>query len=172
VGKWLLVLFTVVPLVETFLLYVMGQALGFWWTIAFMIVTAALGTYFGKREGLKVWREWRESLARGSMPEEGILGGVLVLVGAVLLVTPGVLTDITGLALLIPVSRRFIGKHVRAYLEKKFLANGGRVQYRVEFGDAFARAAGGRSHGDFIETEGEVIEERRRSDARPALEES
>jgi UPF0716 protein FxsA len=187
VGKWLLVLFTVVPLVETFLLYTMGQTLGFWWAFAFLIATALIGTFFGKREGLKVWREWRDALSRGQMPEEGILGGVLVLVGAVLLVTPGVLTDVTGLALLIPVSRKFIAKHVRKRLEQRFAQSGqSTFQYRVgnvdvgnvhvgnvDFAAGFSQAArsrGSRTRVEVIDTDGEVVEERRRGDPKAALE--
>jgi UPF0716 protein FxsA len=159
VGKWLLLLFTLVPLVETFLLYVMGRTIGFWWSIAFMIATALAGTFFGKREGLKVWREWKESLARGRMPEEGIIGGVLVLIGAALLITPGVLTDVTGLALMIPVSRKFIGKHVRRYLEKRFATPGGGFSYRVHVNGQTVRSSDG-----VIDTDGEVLEERRPND--------
>lgn len=168
-AKWLLLLFTLVPLVETFLLYVMGQLVGFWWTIAFMILTALAGTYFGKREGLKVWHDWKDSLAQGRMPEEGIVGGVLVLLGAALLITPGVLTDMTGLALMIPPSRKFIGKYVKRELEKRFARPGGAspFQYRVDFGGGVPPSS---VRGDVIDTDGEVVEERRRGDARGALE--
>lgn len=162
-GKWLLFLFTVVPLVETFLLYVMGQALGFWWTIVFMVATAIAGTYFGKREGLKVWGEWRNALTQGRMPEEGIIGGVLVLLGAALLITPGVLTDITGLLLMIPPSRKFIGKHVRRYLEKKFATPGSGFTYRVSVDGKTVRTSAN-MQGGVIDTDGEVLGERRPND--------
>jgi UPF0716 protein FxsA len=165
-GKWLLLLFTLVPLVETFLLYLMGQYLGFWWTIAFMLGTAVAGAFFGKREGLKVWREWRDALTQGRMPEEGIIGGVLVLLGAALLITPGVLTDVTGLLLMIPPSRKLIGKYVRRYLEKKF-ANGvpNGFTYRVSVDGRTVRSSGS-ARGGVIDTDGEVIEERRPNDER------
>ena len=164
-GK-LLLLFTVTPIVETYLLVLLGQHLGFWWTVAIVLVTGVLGAFLGKREGLKVWRAWQEALAQGRMPEEGILGGVLVLIGGVLLVTPGVLTDLTGILLLAPPSRRVIARHVRRRLERRFAdattttrvrvdMGGGRVYERVE-------VRGGRGRDpDVIDAEAEVVEERR-----------
>jgi UPF0716 protein FxsA len=173
VGKLLLLLMTIVPLLEAYLLVVLGQAMGVWPTIALIVLTAGVGALLGKREGLKVWRQWRDSLREGRMPEEGILGGVLVLIGATLLITPGVLTDVIGISLLVPVSRRFIAKYVRRYLEKRF---SDRTRYRVEFGSArvidgvqthFAQRAAGPK---IVDTDGVVIEERRRGDPRGTLE--
>ncbi|MBZ0121762.1 MAG: FxsA family protein, partial [Sandaracinaceae bacterium] len=140
----LLVLFTVVPLLELLLMLVLGKYAGLWPTVGLVFVTAIVGAILGKREGLRVWRAWREALAQGRMPEEGILGGVLVLVGSVLLVTPGVLTDVTGVLLLIPSTRRVIARHVRKRLEKHFAQSashtasrgGASFHYRVDFGGA------------------------------------
>ncbi|MBX3271216.1 MAG: FxsA family protein [Sandaracinaceae bacterium] len=167
--------FAVVTLLETYLLYVIGAWMGPWWTLALIVASAALGAFLTKREGLKILRAWRDSLGAGELPEEGVLGGVLVLVGAVLLVTPGVLTDLTGVVLLVPPSRRFVAKHLGAYLEKRFslgppaVTRRVRVQHadgttseRVEthFGGGFARSR----DPNVIDTEGEVVELRRKSD--------
>ncbi|MGE0788312.1 MAG: FxsA family protein [Sandaracinaceae bacterium] len=176
-AKWL-ALFTLVPLAETFLLYVIGQQLGFWPTVAIILVTGVVGAGLAKREGLRVLEEWKRSLAKGQMPEEGIVGGLLVLVGGVLLLTPGVLTDVVGVTLLIPPSRRFIAKHVRKYVEKRFAEGATRVQYRVDLGGGGFRetysTSSSRVRGSgrdaVIDTVGEVIEERRASDARGELE--
>lgn len=113
-GKWLFVLFTLVPLVELYLLIWLGGVLGFVETCAIVLVTGLLGAFLAKREGLRVLRSWQDSLAKAQMPEEGVLGGVLVLVGGVLLVTPGVLTDAFGLSLLFLPTRALIAKFVRA----------------------------------------------------------
>jgi UPF0716 protein FxsA len=172
VGKWLAV-FTLIPLAETFLLYVLGQHMGLWATIGVILLTGVLGAALAKREGLRVWKTWTQSLAQGRLPEEGIVGGVLVLVGGVLLVTPGVLTDLTGVALLVPPSRRFIGQHVRRYLEKRI--EQGTVQYRVQVGGLGGLGGLGGFGGmgrdpDVIDAEGEVVDERRRDRRRSALE--
>lgn len=173
-GK-LLLLFTIVPIVETYLLFLLGTTMGFWPTVGLVLLTGVLGAALAKHEGLKVWRSWSESLAAGKMPSEGILGGVLVLIGGVLLVTPGVLTDITGMLLLIPPSRRFIAKHVRARLEKRFAEGTTTVRYRVDLGGGRyaerVETRTGRSRDpNVIDAEGEVVEERRRGEPRGELE--
>ncbi len=156
----LLLLFTLVPLAEIYLLYLLGSVMGFWPTAAVVLITALLGAALGKREGLKVWRQWREALSRGQLPEEGVLGGVLVLVGGILLITPGVLTDLTGLALLLPPSRRFIAGIVRKRLEKSIAEGRTTFRYRVDLGD-LGMMGGARMQGEFVDTDGEVVEERR-----------
>lgn len=158
----LFLLFILVPLAESYLLYLMGSLVGFWPTLALVLITAALGAFLGKREGLRVWREWRGALARGQLPEEGILGGVLVLIGAVLLVAPGVLTDLAGLLLMIPQSRRVVARIVRKHLEKRIADGQTTFRYRVEMGDfGMVEELRTRSRGDVIDTDGVVVEERR-----------
>lgn len=115
----LFLLFTLVPLVELYLLIWIGGRIGFWPTVAIVAVTGVLGASLAKAEGLRVLGEWQEALSRGETPPEGVLGGVLVLVGGVLLVTPGVLTDVAGLCLLLPPIRRAIGAAVRRHLEQE-----------------------------------------------------
>lgn len=117
-GK-LLLLFTVVPVVELYLLITIGQRLGAEPTIGLVLVTGLLGATLARREGARVLRNWQEAMARGQMPKEGVISSVLVLVGGVLLVTPGVLTDVTGLLLLVPWSRRRIAGVVRNRLEHR-----------------------------------------------------
>ncbi|MCB9596595.1 MAG: FxsA family protein [Sandaracinaceae bacterium] len=174
--------FTIVTLLETYLLYLFGAWMGPWMTLGLILFTAMLGAFLTKREGLKIWGAWREALSMGQLPEEGILSGILVLVGAVLLVTPGVLTDVTGIALLVPPSRRFVAKHLRGYLEKKFAAGPSTVtrRVRVEHADGSYSERVETQFGGFrrasrdpnvIEAQGEVVEERRR-DAATRLERS
>jgi UPF0716 protein FxsA len=115
----LLVLFTVVPLAELSLLLLIDDLIGLWPTVAMVLTTGIVGAWLARMEGLRVLREWRRSLVRGKVPEEGVLGGVLVLVGGVLLITPGVLTDLAGLLLLIPPTRRFVANRVRAALARR-----------------------------------------------------
>jgi len=118
-GK-LLLLFTVVPVVELYLLITLGQRMGAEATIALVLVTGLLGASLAKREGARVVRNWQAAMARGEMPKEGVVSSLLVLVGGVLLVTPGVVTDATGLLLLVPWSRRLVAGVVRTRLERRF----------------------------------------------------
>jgi len=119
-GK-LLLLFTVVPVVELYLLISIGQNVGALPTIGLVLGTGLLGAWLAKREGTRVLRSWQESMARGEMPKEGVISSVLVLVGGVLLVTPGVVTDVTGLFLLLPWTRRWVANALRKRLESRFL---------------------------------------------------
>lgn len=117
-GK-LILLFVVVPLVETYLLATIGAAIGWANTIALVIVTGVVGGWLAKLEGSRAWHRWREALAAGRVPEEGVLEGLLLLLGGALLITPGVLTDAVGLALLIPWTRKLVAATVRPRLEER-----------------------------------------------------
>lgn len=116
----LLLLFTLVPVFELWLLISVGNWLGAGPTIALVLGTGALGAWLAKREGFRVLRSWQEASAQGQLPKDGIIASVLVLVGGILLVTPGVLTDVVGLSLLIPAARRLLAARIRNTLEKKF----------------------------------------------------
>ncbi len=111
-GK-LILLFTALPILELWLLLSIGDVIGFWPTVAIALGTAILGAALAKREGLKVLASWRGAMAVGRVPDEGLTGGLLVLLGAALLITPGVLTDVAGLLLLLPPVRRRIAAAVR-----------------------------------------------------------
>ncbi len=125
--KYLLLAFTVVPFIELYLLLAIGREVGFWPTVGGVLLTGLVGAWLAKKEGLRVLRRWQESLAQGRMPEEGLVGGVLVLVGGVLLVSPGVLTDVVGLFLLFPPTRKLVAAVVRQRLERRMKAGTLRV---------------------------------------------
>ena len=114
-GK-LLILFVSVPLLEILILIKMGEALGFWATIFLVIVTGFLGALLARIEGLRTWRSIRKDLQDGQPPAEKMVDALLLFVAGVLLITPGVLTDIAGFLLLIPVTRLFF----KSWLRKKF----------------------------------------------------
>jgi UPF0716 protein FxsA len=118
--RGLVVLFVLVPAVELYLLTLLVRATSFWVAVTLALGTGVLGGTLAKREGLRVWRRWQEALQQGRVPDEGVIGGVLVLVGGVLLISPGVLTDVVGLLLLIPVTRRFVAERIRRRVDAKF----------------------------------------------------
>ncbi|MBA2661781.1 MAG: FxsA family protein [Bradymonadaceae bacterium] len=101
----LLLLFTVIPLIELAILIPLGQAMGLWPTIALVFGTGLLGALLGKSEGLRAWHRIREDLGHGRMPGDAILDGLAVLIAAAFLITPGILSDITGILLLLPFAR-------------------------------------------------------------------
>jgi len=122
----LFLLFTLVPLFELFLLLRIADHVGGGTTFALVLVTGALGAWLAKREGLRVLRDWQGALRNGQVPETGVVQGLLVLVGGVLLVTPGVVTDLVGLSLLLPFTRAAIARSVVARVERA--VREGRIQ--------------------------------------------
>ena len=112
----LLLLFTIVPLLELFLLLRIGGAIGVLPTVAIVVVTGVLGAWLARREGLRAWGAVTSELAAGRVPATELMHGFLVLVAGILLVTPGVLTDALGFALLARPFRR----RVLRWLRKRF----------------------------------------------------
>jgi UPF0716 protein FxsA len=115
----LFLLFTIVPLLDLFILLRVAAVVGPWGTVALIIVPSLLGAWLARREGLRVLRAWQRAIADGRVPEEGLLSAGLVLAGGVLLATPGLLTDATGLALLVPPIRRVAVAGVRRWLRRR-----------------------------------------------------
>ncbi|HEU4867124.1 MAG TPA: FxsA family protein [Actinomycetota bacterium] len=104
--------FFLIPLLELAILIQVGQQIGVGPTIVLLILMSILGGFLAKREGLAVWKRFRATLARGEVPSTELIDGVLVLFGAALLLTPGFLTDVMGIALLIPASRAAVRRVV------------------------------------------------------------
>lgn len=101
-----LLVFVVVWLADLYGLVWIGRNIGFWTTFGLTVAMGMLGSALARREGLRVWRSWQTALERRQAPEEGMVAGAAVLLGAVLLVAPGFGTDVIGLVLLLPVTRR------------------------------------------------------------------
>ena len=112
----LLLLFIVVPIAELAVLIQVGQAIGVWWTIALLVADAILGSLLARSQGRAAWRRFNEALRSGRPPAREVLDGTLVLFGGALLLTPGFLTDVLGLLLLLPPTRAL----VRAVLVRRF----------------------------------------------------
>ena len=116
----LILLFTVVPALELALLLQIGAWLGPWQTFAIVVVTGTVGAWLAKREGLGVLAQLREELSQGLPPGSRIAEGVLVFAGGLLLVTPGVMTDLAGFLFIAPPSRRFLAPRVVNAIASRF----------------------------------------------------
>jgi UPF0716 protein FxsA len=119
----LLILFIGVPLLDMVTIVMLGRAIGFWGTLALIIVCGATGTALARSQGTHVWRAIQRDLAEGRPPSYGLLDGLMVLVAGALLITPGFLTDIAGLLLLLPPVREVVKRQIRGRLERA-LADG------------------------------------------------
>jgi UPF0716 protein FxsA len=111
-------LFTVVTAIEVFLLLKLAEATSWWVTVATIFVPGLLGAWLAKREGARAFREVLAALSLQREPTGAIVDGAIVLVASVLLITPGVLTDLTGLMLLVPPVRRTAGAYARRRLTR------------------------------------------------------
>ncbi len=114
----LALLFILVPILELVILIRLGQFVGLWPTVAIVLLTGAVGAALARLEGLRVLLQFQREVASGRLPGQAILDGISVMIGGVLLLTPGFLTDIAGLSLLFPPTRRWIQRFVRKRLEK------------------------------------------------------
>ena len=112
----LFLFFVIVPVVEIMVLMHVGQWLGAWPTIGIVILTAWLGAKYVRQQGLATLQSVQAKMAQGEMPSGEIITGVMLLVAGVLLVTPGFVTDVFGLSLLLPAVRSALIKSVQQHL--------------------------------------------------------
>lgn len=112
----LFLLFVAVPLLDLFVLLRVGTVLGFWPTVGLVLLTGAIGAALARAQGLRTIGKIHSELAAGRIPAEQLADGAMILLAAALLVTPGFLTDMVGVALLIPPIRRVF----RKALERQF----------------------------------------------------
>ncbi len=118
----LLLLFTLVPLLELFLLLEIGNYVGAPATVLLVIGTGALGAWLAKSQGLRVFARVRRELAAGGLPTDALLDGLLIFIAGAVLLTPGLLTDLLGFALLTPAGRGAVRRAVSRVMERRTLA--------------------------------------------------
>jgi UPF0716 protein FxsA len=101
----LILLFIVVPIAELYVIIQVGQAIGVVPTLILLLADAVLGSLLLKHQGRTAWRRFNEALAGRRFPGREVADGALIIVGGTLLLTPGFITDIFGLFLLLPPTR-------------------------------------------------------------------
>lgn len=116
---WLLLAFILVPLVEVYLLIEIAELVGFWNTVALVILTGLLGASLVKIQGPRAWFEVVKAMREGRAPGTELVAGALFLVGAAFLLTPGVITDGLGLILMVPAVRRGVAKLLGRYVSSR-----------------------------------------------------
>ncbi len=104
----------IVPLIEIFVIIQVGQLVGPWWTIALLVLSSVIGAVLMKREGSKAWGRFTSALNRGKVPAKETADGGLVIFGGALLLTPGFVTDLVGLLMLIPGTRDIVRRFMVA----------------------------------------------------------
>jgi UPF0716 protein FxsA len=110
----------VTAILEIVVLIVVTNLLGsVWWTLLLVLATSAVGSLLLRREGVRAWRRFRAAAQQGRNPGEEVSNGLVGLSGAILLVVPGFLTDLVGLALLVPPVRRLARNRMQAFAERR-----------------------------------------------------
>lgn len=104
--RYLFLLIIAIPAAEIGLLLFSGNTIGVWPTLLLILLTGVIGVYLAKREGLQTIRKAQEQLRNGQIPGEAVLDGVCIVMGGILLLTPGFITDISGFLMLFPPTRR------------------------------------------------------------------
>src|SRR5215213_6870273 len=104
----LVLLFIAVPIAELAVIIQVGEAIGVWWTIALLVADSVLGSLLMRAQGRAAWRRFVAATSGGRAPAREVADGVLVIFGGALLLTPGFLTDVLGLVLLIPPTRALV----------------------------------------------------------------
>jgi UPF0716 protein FxsA len=120
----LVLLFIVVPLVELYVIIQVGQAIGVLPTLALLLADALLGSLLLRHQGRGAWRRFNEALAERRFPAREVADGLMIAIGGTLLLTPGFITDIFGLILLIPPTRAIVRRLSRAYFLRRFVVIG------------------------------------------------
>jgi UPF0716 protein FxsA len=114
----LALLFIVVPILELVILIRLGQFVGLWPTVALVLGAGFAGAALARLEGTRVFLQFQRELAAGRVPTQAMLDGLSVMVGGAFLLAPGVLTDVAGLMLLFPPTRRWIQRRVLKSIER------------------------------------------------------
>jgi UPF0716 protein FxsA len=125
--------FTLIPFVEIYLLIKIGAQIGAFNTILIVILTGLLGASLARLEGIKTMTKVRESLNRGDLPAEEMLDAMLIFVAGVVLLTPGFITDLTGLALLVPKLRYWFKRWLRRKFDEWLDKTNGRGGMSIRF---------------------------------------
>lgn len=118
----LLFLLFLLPLVDLYLLVVIGRHIGVWPVLGFVLASAFLGGRLARREGRRVIRDLQDARREGVEPREGLLSAGLLAGAGVLLVLPGVMSTLAGLALLVPAVRRLISRASHGWVEARMAA--------------------------------------------------
>ena len=116
----LLLLFIVVPFVELWLLLQVARITSVPTTLALVIVTGVIGTLLARSQGVRTYQAIQRSLAAGQLPTDSLIDGVLIFVAGAVLLTPGILTDLFGFALLIPFTRKYFRGWLVAWFKTRF----------------------------------------------------
>lgn len=116
----LILLFTVLPLIELYLLIQIGKYLGAIPTIMIVLITGVIGGLLARSQGVGVHRKIMVDLQDGIIPTDSLIDGLFILIAGALLITPGMITDVLGFSLMIPGFRGWLKRKLKEYFRRNF----------------------------------------------------
>lgn len=123
--KYFLMFIIAMPVVEIIVLLLSGNLIGFWPTLFLIVATGLIGAYLAKRQGMETWKKAQEQIRYGMMPGNEIIDGICIFIGAALLLSPGLISDIMGLILVFPPTRNLLKPTVIRFIMNRM--NKGKV---------------------------------------------
>ncbi|MFY8273967.1 FxsA family protein [Pseudoalteromonas sp. SSDWG2] len=121
----LFLLFIIIPIVEIALLIQVSEVIGGFATIALIVITAIIGAKLVKQQGVGAMRDAQVQMAQGQIPAEQMFTGICVIIAGVLLLTPGIMTDVFGFLLLTPAVRKRMAKAFASHAQVHMTQGGG-----------------------------------------------
>jgi len=114
-------LLTILPIIELTLLLLLGSKTSVGTVVGFVLITGLIGALLLRWQGVQAWRNVQNDLREGRMPTASLMDGFLILLASALLISPGVLTDLVGITLLIPWCRRWYGRLLGWYFQARIV---------------------------------------------------
>ena len=115
--QYLILAFIITPIVELYLLIKIGVLIGAFNTIMLVVLTGIAGALLARSQGLAVLNKINSDLESGIMPAESLIDGLFILIGGLLLITPGIITDVIGFIFVIPYTREVVKKYIKNKLK-------------------------------------------------------
>jgi UPF0716 protein FxsA len=137
----LLLLLIAVPLVEIYVIIQVGHAIGAWWTILLLIAETVVGTWLVRREGRRAWRTLVDQLSQGIAPTRAAVDGAVILLGGLLLITPGFVTDFLGFLCVLPFTRPLVRRAVVGWVGHRSRARLGNGRQQPPAAGPYMRVA-------------------------------
>ena len=116
----MLLLFVFLPMVELYLLIMLGARIGPMPTIGLIVLTGIIGATLARQQGLSTLAKIQNELKQGRAPTQELVEGAMIVVGGLVLLTPGILTDIFGFAMMVPGIRRSLAKQFKIRIPQGF----------------------------------------------------
>jgi UPF0716 protein FxsA len=117
----LVALFIAIPIAELYVIIQVGQAIGALPTIAILLADSIIGSMLLRSQGRIAWRRFNEAISAGRVPAREVLDGAMVIFGGAFLITPGFLTDVVGIVLLLPPTRAVVRRLLVRVFSRRFV---------------------------------------------------